>query len=73
MDTSKGYVGDTVLGEDVDAIGENTVQGFSNHRQISGILKDLKSGGSDSHPILEEEIHPHPWETPQPLHEIPNP
>lgn len=60
-----------MLAIDVDTIRNEAIEGLSNHRKISRILKKLKSGRVYIEAIFEVEKHCQPWKTPESLHPIP--
>ena len=71
--TSDGDVGDAVLASDVDGVGNDAVQGFSDHGEIGGALEELEGGRGGVKAVLEEEVDGSPWEAPEPLHTEPQP
>ncbi|CAN1162588.1 hypothetical protein LINPERHAP2_LOCUS24583 [Linum perenne] len=64
---SDGNVREAVLAGDVEGIGDEAVERFTDHGEIGGILEELKSGRVEIESVFEEEIDSEPWETSESL------
>lgn len=65
--TSKDDVRDTMLAGDVNGIRNETVERFTDHGKISGVLEELESRRVDMEAIFQEKVDSHPWKAPETL------
>ena len=59
------------MASDVKGVGKEAVDGFGDHGEVGGDQQKLKGGRVHLETVLEEEVDPHPWQTPQPLYPEP--
>lgn len=69
--TSEGDVREAVLGSNVDGVGDEAIEGLTNHGEIGGVLDKLEGGRRGVEGVLEEEVDGGPWEAPKPLNAEP--
>lgn len=50
--TAEGDVGDSMLAEKVEGIGEEAIERLGQHRKIGGVLEELQSGGLHPQSVL---------------------